>query len=65
MLLDDSQYARCEKCNSINQIPGNNYIRNENDFLDENENNFNIQVPFMVINFILISFYKQKLKNNI
>jgi len=52
--LEEAEYAKCDKCKSINKVPeaNNGLAGNKEDFVSENENNFNVQVPYMVKNII-------------
>ncbi len=52
IVLEKAEFAKCEKCKSINKVPTGE--DNLNDFMSNNENNLNMKVPFMVntINFI-------------
>lgn len=57
MVLQDAELAKCEKCKSINKIPDkNSFATNRDDFIEQHENNFNIQVPYIVSHIKLCCF---------
>lgn len=46
--MEDAEYAKCDKCKSINKVMESNLNEKTDNYINENENNFNVQVPYMV-----------------
>ena len=50
MLIDDTEFARCENCKSINKVPIEHF--NENFFINQNQNeDYYNKVSYMVNKF--------------